>query len=389
MTDLLSIDDTHAMEDVASPANGLPGDAGHADDRRTFRAATLDAAVEAARAELGPDVELIEAHRVRRGGLGGFFATDLGVEIIAAPSAATTPAASTPSQPASATDGDDFAAELERAAEVTPAPPAHDVAPATGIDRLIQHAESHDRIVAPEHSDLVRSMRDAPIGEDELVSAPTAVPTTEAAEPEQSTADWFAFPDDEVSALVADGLSDSTLEMAPVAEPFSHSTDQSTDHLNSDSNRDSNGDSNRDSNGASNGASNAMIDPDVEAANWLDQVMAKDATSLEIEDDFWADSAATNAAMAAAPIDIELSDDETTQIERPTVPSVAIEVSTDRDAESSLVPTGYDRVAGQLVESLWALGERNDRKLHGVSVTITLDDGATVSVAAEFTGDAR
>jgi hypothetical protein len=50
--------------------------------RRTYRAATLDAALEAARAELGAGVRVISANKMRRGGIGGFFATEVGVEVI-------------------------------------------------------------------------------------------------------------------------------------------------------------------------------------------------------------------------------------------------------------------------------------------------------------------
>ncbi|MGH9134083.1 MAG: hypothetical protein ACRDZZ_09115 [Ilumatobacteraceae bacterium] len=46
-----------------------------------FRGANYDAAVEAARQALGPRVKVVAADRVRRGGIGGFFATDLGVEV--------------------------------------------------------------------------------------------------------------------------------------------------------------------------------------------------------------------------------------------------------------------------------------------------------------------
>lgn len=49
---------------------------------RRFRAATYDGAVAAAIAELGQNIQVVEANRIRRGGLGGFFATDLGVEIV-------------------------------------------------------------------------------------------------------------------------------------------------------------------------------------------------------------------------------------------------------------------------------------------------------------------
>ena len=47
-----------------------------------FRAGTVDEAIADATAEIGREVEVIEASRIRRGGLGGFFAHDLGVEIV-------------------------------------------------------------------------------------------------------------------------------------------------------------------------------------------------------------------------------------------------------------------------------------------------------------------
>lgn len=46
-----------------------------------FRGATYDAAVQAAADALGARPHVIAAHRIRRGGIGGFFATDLGVEV--------------------------------------------------------------------------------------------------------------------------------------------------------------------------------------------------------------------------------------------------------------------------------------------------------------------
>lgn len=49
-----------------------------------FRAATIDAALADARRELG-EIEIVEANRIRRGGVGGFFATDLGIEIVVRP----------------------------------------------------------------------------------------------------------------------------------------------------------------------------------------------------------------------------------------------------------------------------------------------------------------
>jgi hypothetical protein len=46
-----------------------------------FRAATLDAAIALAEQALGTRVRVLAAHRIRRGGIAGFFASDLGVEV--------------------------------------------------------------------------------------------------------------------------------------------------------------------------------------------------------------------------------------------------------------------------------------------------------------------
>ena len=48
-----------------------------------FRAATVEEALRQVRASLGEDAEIVEANRIRRGGIGGFFATELGVEVVA------------------------------------------------------------------------------------------------------------------------------------------------------------------------------------------------------------------------------------------------------------------------------------------------------------------
>jgi hypothetical protein len=64
--------------DVASPSNDDGGRSGV----RRLRAATLDEAVARVEAEFGHDAEIVEANRIRRGGVGGFFATDLGVEVV-------------------------------------------------------------------------------------------------------------------------------------------------------------------------------------------------------------------------------------------------------------------------------------------------------------------
>lgn len=52
------------------------------DTTHRFRASTIDTALANARAYLGPHVEIVDANRIRRGGVGGFFATDLGVELV-------------------------------------------------------------------------------------------------------------------------------------------------------------------------------------------------------------------------------------------------------------------------------------------------------------------
>lgn len=47
----------------------------------SFRAATLDEAIALAERSLGARVRVVAANRIRRGGIGGFFAADLGVEV--------------------------------------------------------------------------------------------------------------------------------------------------------------------------------------------------------------------------------------------------------------------------------------------------------------------
>ncbi|HWL43417.1 MAG TPA: hypothetical protein VNQ73_10775 [Ilumatobacter sp.] len=64
--------DMTARELSGDPSSGL----------HRFRAPTFDEAVALANAELGEHVEVVEANRIRRGGLGGFFATDLGIEVV-------------------------------------------------------------------------------------------------------------------------------------------------------------------------------------------------------------------------------------------------------------------------------------------------------------------
>lgn len=60
-------------------------DATTAQDALRFRAPTLDEAVAVAEQSLGGKVKVVEANKIRRGGIGGFFASDLGVEVTVVP----------------------------------------------------------------------------------------------------------------------------------------------------------------------------------------------------------------------------------------------------------------------------------------------------------------
>lgn len=75
---------------MPTPPPDLPAGDSHTASTPThrFRAATFDEAVALAHAEFGDQVEVVEANRIRRGGIGGFFATDLGVEVVIRPAAA-------------------------------------------------------------------------------------------------------------------------------------------------------------------------------------------------------------------------------------------------------------------------------------------------------------
>ena len=53
--------------------------AGKTDELIRFRAATLDEAIELAEQSLGARAKVVAANQLRRGGIGGFFAADLGV----------------------------------------------------------------------------------------------------------------------------------------------------------------------------------------------------------------------------------------------------------------------------------------------------------------------
>lgn len=69
--------DLHQPSDTATASGSA--DAGTTTQR--FRGSSYEHALATATKELGDGVRVVEASRIRRGGLGGFFATDLGVEI--------------------------------------------------------------------------------------------------------------------------------------------------------------------------------------------------------------------------------------------------------------------------------------------------------------------
>ena len=98
-----------------------------------FRAATIDEAIGQARAELGPDVEIVEANRIRRGGVGGFFAADLGVEVAVRSAGVRSDTLGFAS--------DDFEARLAFFDRVIDGP---EKLAASGIDRLLERAALAD-----------------------------------------------------------------------------------------------------------------------------------------------------------------------------------------------------------------------------------------------------
>ncbi len=63
---------------------GSPDAGGDTSDTMRFRAPTLEEAIALAETSLGARVRVVAANRIRRGGIGGFFASDLGVEVTVA-----------------------------------------------------------------------------------------------------------------------------------------------------------------------------------------------------------------------------------------------------------------------------------------------------------------
>lgn len=122
-----------------------------------FRAPTVEEALQRARELLGDDAEIIEANRIRRGGIGGFFATELGVEVLAqspAPRASGSPAPSAPRT------GDEY--DIRPSLGGARSGAAADAAPATDL------GASHTRGRAAWRAATGTNAR--PIGEEQLTS---------------------------------------------------------------------------------------------------------------------------------------------------------------------------------------------------------------------------
>jgi len=331
---------------------GTPDPAGDPDGvlegQRTFRASTLDEAVAEARSELGAEVELIEAHRVRRGGLGGFFATDLGVEIIAAPRRAAAPV-----------DADD----QDRGDAIV-----------TGLDRLIRHADASDRASA------VIAPPDMPV---EQLTSPDAHPFAEqltAVEDEAAALEWPAPTDDsgvdERFAPADDWPHPAGSASAPLVGP-SEFIDQP---LTTDA---------------------GPVRPQTLEATHdrAATVLFDDCASdhVQVDDDLSASTPATGVELAppssllnGRSIEPGGALDDLDALLR----EVGIDLTAAR-SESTVVPVSasvpmrIDDVAAlasaQLVESVGAFAGI-DQQVAQISVTIRTHDGTTVSVATELAG---
>jgi hypothetical protein len=79
----MPLQQTERQAKQAAGTSAAPGSDPGA-DTMCFRAATLDEAIAVAEHSLGTRVRVVAANRIRRGGIGGFFASDLGVEVTVA-----------------------------------------------------------------------------------------------------------------------------------------------------------------------------------------------------------------------------------------------------------------------------------------------------------------
>lgn len=190
---------------------------------RRFRGGSYEEALAEAESELGEHIRVIGADRIRRGGLGGFFATDLGVEVAVVPVASDE--RSTPKSIAWGSDteravsdldwdelmrrveADDHPDDQRRAAR--PDRALRDPA-SVGLDHLLDEAERSDRSLSSwaredDDFDLPEFLRPAP-------SAPEQV------EPEQRSRHSIIDGGDGGSRLLGDVLAQPAVDTSPIID---------------------------------------------------------------------------------------------------------------------------------------------------------------------------
>lgn len=351
------LEDTVDTFDVSSP---VP---------RRFRAATVDEALAQARADLGPDVEILEANQIRRGGVGGFFATDLGVEVLAtARRAAARPAAS-------GTGGLGLP---------TPRPPV-DRAP---VDRAPVDPATVQPVVLP------------------VVAPPPAAPTASIVPTADAAADdplfrWF----DEMMSDVA------PVDEQPAADEFNfdfEAAEQLTEsfaaHLDREMSSSHDTDSGFDDDA---GPGHVVLTPAPTPT------MESTPTPAPVPDPVSASVSASGPPPAPAPAPAPVSAHRVTTVARPgrsaveaapvqpPVPQpaaesdveIAAEIAADVEIDAA-AERSHDRAAGLISDALdslvgkWSQPSSTDvtgaSQLRRVEVTLTTADGDVVEMAAEF-----
>ena len=187
---------------------------------RRFRGGSYEEALAEAESELGEHIRVIGADRIRRGGLGGFFATDLGVEVAVVPVAADerpTPKSiawgSETERAVSDLDWDELMRRVEaddhpddqrRAAR--PDRALRDPA-SVGLDHLLDEAERSDRSLSSwaredDDFDLPELLRPAP----------------EQVEPEQRSRRSIIDGGDGGSGLLGDMLAQPAVDTSPIID---------------------------------------------------------------------------------------------------------------------------------------------------------------------------
>ena len=187
---------------------------------RRFRGGSYEEALAEAESELGEHIRVIGADRIRRGGLGGFFATDLGVEVAVVPVASderSTPKSiawgSETERAVSDVDWDELMRRVEaddhpddqrRAGRLDQA--LRDPA-SVGLDHLLDEAERSDRSLSSwardnDDFDLPEFLRPAP-------SAPQQL------EPEQRSRHSIIDGGDGGSRLLGDVLAQPAVDTPP------------------------------------------------------------------------------------------------------------------------------------------------------------------------------